>query len=44
MALINETRSIRWYETCKCICRLNKLFVTISKNGMKKNVDVNVNN
>ena len=44
MTLTNETRSIRWYETCKCICRLNKLFVTINKNEMKKNVDVNVKN
>ena len=21
----NETRSIKWHETCKCICRLNKI-------------------
>ena len=20
----NKTRSIKWHETCKCICRLNK--------------------
>ena len=25
MTLTNETRSIKWYETCKCICRLNKI-------------------
>ena len=25
MSLSNETRSIKWYETCKCICRLNKI-------------------
>ena len=21
----NETRSIEWHETCKCICRLNEI-------------------
>ena len=25
MTLTNETRSIKWYETCQCICRLNKI-------------------
>ena len=25
MSLTNETRSIKWHETCKCICRLNKI-------------------
>ena len=24
MKLTNGTRSIKWHETCKCICRLNK--------------------
>ena len=42
MSLTNETRSIKWHETCKCICRLKKLFVTINKDGIKINVDVNV--
>ena len=39
-------RPTKWHETCKCICRLNKikLFVTINKNGIKINVDVNVKN
>ena len=23
MTLTNETRHIKWYETCKCICRLD---------------------
>ena len=23
MSLTNETRSIKWHETCKCTCRLN---------------------
>ena len=22
---INETRSIKWHESCKCICRLDKI-------------------
>ena len=25
MSLTNETRSIKWHEACKCICRLNKI-------------------
>ena len=25
MSRTNETRSIKWHETCKCICRLNKI-------------------
>ena len=25
MSLTNETRSIKWHETYKCICRLNKI-------------------
>ena len=25
MSLTNETRHIKWYETCKCICRCNCL-------------------
>ena len=25
MSLTNETRSIKWHETCMCICRLNKI-------------------
>ena len=25
MALTNETRSIEWHESCKCICRLNEI-------------------
>ena len=24
MTLTNETRQIKWHETCKCICRLDK--------------------
>ena len=25
MSRTNETKSIKWLETCKCICRLNKI-------------------
>ena len=34
MTLTNETRSIKWYETYKCICRLNK---SICNNKQKWN-------
>ena len=44
MSRSNESRSIKSHETCKCICRLTKLFVTINKDGIKINVDVNVKN
>ena len=40
----NETRHINWHETCKCICRLDKIIVIVSKDGKKINVDVNVEN
>ena len=25
MSLTNKTRHIKWHETCKCICRLDKI-------------------
>ena len=25
MSLTNETKSAKWHETCKCICRLNEI-------------------
>ena len=25
MSLTNETRHIKWHESCKCICRLDKI-------------------
>ena len=25
MTLTNETRHIKWHETCKCVCRLDKI-------------------
>ena len=39
----NETRHIEWHKTCKCKCRLDAS-VTINKDGMKTNADVNVKN
>ena len=32
MTLINETRHRKWHETCKCICRLDKIICN-SKQG-----------
>ena len=26
MTLTNETKHIKWHETCKCICRLERIF------------------
>ena len=37
MSRTNETRHIKWHETCKCKCRLDSLGIII-------NVDVNVKN
>ena len=36
MTLTNETRSIKWHETCKCICRLNEI---ICNNKQRWNKD-----
>ena len=44
MSRINETRSIKSRETCKCICRLNKIIYNNNKDGIKINVDVNIKN
>ena len=43
MSRTNETRHIEWHKACKCKCRLD-VFVTINKDGMKTNVNVNVKN
>ena len=46
MSRTNETRSIKWHETCKCICRLGGIICN-NKQGWNKyqcNVDVNVKN
>ena len=36
MLLANETRCIKWHETCKCICRLDKI---ICNNNQRWNKD-----
>ena len=40
MSWNNQARHVEWYKTCKCKCR--QVFVIIKKDGMKINVDVNV--
>ena len=35
MSLTNETRHIKWHETCKCICRLNEIICN-NKQGWNK--------
>ena len=44
MSTTNETRHIKSHETCKCICRLDKIVVMVNKDGMKINIDVNAKN
>ena len=44
MSRTNETKSMKLHETCKCICRLNKVICNKNKDGIKINVDVNVKN
>ena len=43
MLRTNETRHMKWHETCECKCRLD-VFVIINSVGMMINVDANVNN
>ena len=40
----NETRHIKWHKTCRCKCRLDASIVTINKDGMMTNANVNVKN
>ena len=44
MSRTNETRHIKWHETCKCIFRLDALFVIINNVGIRINFDGNVKN
>ena len=44
MSRTNETNHTEWHKTCKYKCRLIQVFVTINKDGMKANADVNVKN
>ena len=42
ISLTDEARHIKWHESCRCICRLDRtIFVTVKKDGMKINVDAN---
>ena len=40
----NETRHMKWHETCKCKRRLDAMFVIINNDIIMINVDVNVQN
>ena len=40
----NETRYIKWQETCKCICRLDAIVCNINNVGIMTNVVGNVKN
>ena len=44
MSRTNETRHIKWHETCKCKCRLDAMFVIIHNVGIMINVDADVKN
>ena len=45
MSRTNETRHIKWHESWKCICRLDKIICNSKqKDGMKINVHVNAKN
>ena len=44
MSRINETRHIKWHDTCKCKCRLDASVCNINNIGMMINADVNAKN
>ena len=44
MSRTNETRHVKWHETCKCKCRLDASVCNNKKVGIIINVDVNVKN
>ena len=44
MSRTNETRHIKWHETCKCKCRLDASVFNNKHVGIMINVDANVNN
>ena len=48
MSLTNEARHIEWHETCKCVCRLDRIICNNKKrwniNKWKINVGANVRN
>ena len=44
MSRTNETRHIKWHETCKCKCRLDASVFNNKHVGIMINFDANVNN
>ena len=45
MSWSNQTKQIKWHETCKCKCRLNSIVCNNKqKNVIKINADMNVKN
>ena len=44
MSRTNETRHVKWHETCKCKCRLYASVCNSKQLGIKINVDVNAKN
>ena len=44
MSRTNETKSIKWHETCKCICRLNEIICNIKQRRNKELIDKEVCN
>ena len=44
MSRTNETRDIKWHETCKCICRLDAVVYNNKQRWNNDNVDANVKN
>ena len=44
MSRTNETRHMKWHETCKCKCRLNASVCNNKDNKIKINAGVNAMN
>ena len=42
LTLANETRHIKWHQSCKCICRLDKLICNSKQQWNEDKVDANV--
>ena len=44
MSRTNETKNIKWHETCKCECRLDAIFCNNNNVGIKINANASVKN
>ena len=44
MSRTNETRHVKWHETCKCECRLEVIVCSNKQRWIKINADANVKN